>query len=119
MKIIVHQARALRAAQICREQGITQAEIAAAIGASQSQVSRILQGRGFRNSRLLEEVCLYIERQKGGVTSDTVLENDELIEALAAVWDGSATHAKALSMVIRSLSALGKPKEFRSSNQKE
>jgi hypothetical protein len=30
-----------------------------------------------------------------------------LVKALTVTWDGSATHAKALSAVIRSLSALG------------
>lgn len=114
--MVSHQTRAQRAAQICREQAITQTEIATALGASQSQVSRILQGKGLRCSRLLEEVCLYVERQKGGASIAAVRENKELIEALADVWDGSAVHAKALSMVIRSLSVLGKPKGFHPSN---
>lgn len=99
-------ARALRAAEICREHGITQAQIAEAVGASQSQVSRILSGHGLRQSRLLEEVCLYIERFSGGVTADAVRGNAELVEAIQAAWDGSASHARALSTVIRSLSLL-------------
>jgi len=104
-----YQARALRAAQICREQGITQSEIANAVGASQSQVSRILQGKGLRNSRLCEEVCLYIERFTGGVSADMVRDNDVLIDALATIWDGSASHAKALSTVIMALASLKNP----------
>jgi len=103
------QARVLHAAQICREQGITQAEIATAIGASQSQVSRILQGKGPRSSRLCEEVCLYVERLSAGVTAMAVRANDELVNAVAATWDGSASHARALATVIRSLAVLGKP----------
>lgn len=103
------RARALRAAQTCRELGIRQADIADALGASQSQVSRILQGHGLKASRLFEEVCLYVERLSGGVTPEAVRTNDELVNALAATWDGSALHAKALSTVIRSLGALGKP----------
>lgn len=99
-------ARALRAGKVCSERGITQARIAEAIGASQSQVSRILAGRGVRQSRLLEEVCLYVERLSGGVTADAVRENAELVEAIKAAWDGSASHAKALSTVIRSLAVL-------------
>lgn len=101
------QARALRAADYCRTRKITQAEIADALGASQPQVSRILKGRGVRHSRLYEEVCLYVERLAGGVTPESVRANDELILALAETWDGSASHAKALATVIRSLSALG------------
>ena len=104
------KARALRAAQTCRLHGITQAEIAEAVGASQSQVSRILQAQGLRASRLFEEVCLYVERFEGGVTADAVRENEELVGALKVTWDGSASHAKALSAVIKSLSVLGAPR---------
>lgn len=104
------RARALRAAQACRIHGITQAEIAEALGASQSQVSRILQAQGHRTSRLFEEVCLYVERFEGGVTAEAVRSNDELIEALKVTWDGSASHAKALSTVIRSMAVLGSPR---------
>lgn len=100
------QARALRAARLCRDRRITQVEIAKALGASQPQVSRILKGRGLRSSRLYEEVCLYVERQVGGVTVEAVRDNDELITALAATWDGSAVHAKALATVIRALALL-------------
>lgn len=47
-----------------------------------------------------------MERHVGGVTPEMVRENGELISAVAAVWDGSAAHAKALGTVIRSLRAL-------------
>jgi transcriptional regulator with XRE-family HTH domain len=109
MTFEAHEARALRAADVCRTHGITQSEIAAALGASQSQVSRILAGKGQRGSRLFEEVCLYAERYEQGVTADAVRANDELVEALQAAWDGSAAHARALSTVIRSLTALKPP----------
>ena len=99
-------ARALRAGEICREHGITQAQIADAVGASQSQVSRILSGHGIRQSRLMEEVCLYVERFSVGVTADAVRGNADLVEAVQAAWDGSASHARALSTVIRSLAVL-------------
>jgi len=114
-----YQARTQRATQACREYGITQAEIASAVDASQSQVSRILHGKGQRNSRLSEEVCLYVERQSGGVTADMVRENEVLVKALASTWDGSATHAKALSTVILSLSALRHPNPTGQSRNKE
>jgi transcriptional regulator with XRE-family HTH domain len=107
MKYPDQAARALRAAQTCRTLGLTQADIAVAVGASQSQVSRILKAKGLRTSRLFEEVCLYVERLEGGVTADAVRENEELIGALKATWDGSAAHARALSAVIRSLVVLG------------
>lgn len=101
------RARALKANDICRRRGLTQAQVAGALGASQSQVSRILGGKGLRKSRLLEDVCLYLERMESGVTAEAVRDNDEMVEALRATWDGSTGHAKALSAVIRSLSVLG------------
>ena len=101
------EARALRAADVCRQRGITQVQIAEAVGASQSQVSRILSGRGERQSRLLEEVCLYVERFDTGVTEDAVRGNEELLDAIRSTWNGSAAHARALSTVIRSLAVLG------------
>lgn len=103
------KARAIRAADICHVLGITQTEIAQALGASQGQVSRILRGHNLRASRLFEEVCLYAERRSAGVTAEAVRANDELIEALRLTWDGSGTHARALSTVIRSLAALVNP----------
>lgn len=101
------KARAERARHICKVRGITQMQIAHDLGASQSQVSRIFKGEGLQTSRLAEEVCLYVERYAGGVTADAVRNNDELVNALTATWDGSATHARALSAVIRSLAGLG------------
>lgn len=101
------KARLERARTVCRERGITQAQIAADLGASQPQVSRILGGEFSRAGRLAEEVCLYVERLTGGVTPEAVKRNDELINALAVTWDGSGAHARALSMVIKSLSVLG------------
>lgn len=99
----------MRVGEICRQLGITQDQVATAVGASQSQVSRILGGRGQRPSRLLEEVCLYVERFAGGVTADAVRENEALVDAIRATWDGSAAHAHALSTVIRSLVVLRQP----------
>jgi transcriptional regulator with XRE-family HTH domain len=103
---MVTKARVLRAASIFREQGISQAEVAEIVGASQPQISRILKGDGIRATKLAEEVCLYAEKLQGGVTADAVCSNQELISALADTWDGSAGHAKALSVVIRSLRML-------------
>lgn len=104
------KARVLRAAQTCRLHGITQVDIAVAVGASQPQVSRILKAQGLRASRLFHEVCLYVERFEGGVTADAVQANEELIGALKLTWDGSAAHAQALSAVIRSLAVLSPPR---------
>ena len=69
-------------------------------------MSRVLKGDGLRATKLLEEICLYAERFEGGVTSVAVQSNKDLVEALRVTWDGSAEHARALAVVIRSLAAL-------------
>lgn len=102
----VPQSRLLRAADTCRRLSITQTQIAEALGASQGQVSRILGGKLQRSSRLLEEVCLFVERWDQGVTAEAVRENEDLISALRETWNGSSSHAKALAAVIRSTKAL-------------
>lgn len=90
MKSANLQARAIRAAAIFQRQTISQGEIAAFVGASQAQISRLLGGKIRRASRLFEEVCLYAERLEGGVSEDMVRTNDNLVRALAETWDGSA-----------------------------
>ena len=78
------RARAANARRICLAHGIAQADIAVHVGASQSQVSRILKGEGVRASRLFEEVCLFVERFEGGVSAETVRSNRELIARYSA-----------------------------------
>lgn len=106
MKLGNLQARAIRAAAVFQRHGISQGEIAVFVGASQAQISRLLGGKIRRGSRLFEEICLYAERLDGGVSEEMVRANDDLVLALTETWDGSAEHAKALAVVIRSLSAL-------------
>lgn len=85
--------------------GLTQSEIANAVGASQSQVSRVLAGRGSFKSRLFIDICNYVRTRDSGITVEAVRRNAELMEALAAVWDGSPMQSLALAGVIRSLGA--------------
>lgn len=100
------RALALAAAKQARAANLSQSSIAEALGASQSQVSRVLSGRSVRRSRLFNEVCKYVETAARGVSPATVHKNPELMDALAAVWDGTPSHAAALAAVIRSLGAL-------------
>ena len=100
------RAEALSIADKAHSAKITQNNIAMAIGASQPQVSRILSGHLSRPSKLFQEICIYVRSATDGVTTSSVRENDELIEAVAATWDGTAQHAAALAAVIRSLGAL-------------
>ncbi len=100
--------QALALARTIRKLGLTQAELATALDASQPQISRILRGHLQRRSRLFDELCVYVRSLRKGVTPSAVRENAELIDALAATWDGTAQHAAALAGVIRSLGALQK-----------
>ena len=98
------RAEALLAASRAREVGLTQGEIAYALNASQSQVSRVLAGNSKRRSRLFDEVCKYVFsiREQESPPAPPA----ELTEALGAIWDGTPEHARALALVIRSLGAL-------------
>lgn len=83
--------------------GITQESISQSIGASQSQISRILSGRTSPSSKLAIDLCTYVSQAVGGVSREAVAGNDELMNALKDVWDGTPAHARALATVIRSL----------------
>jgi len=63
---VVKKARVLRSASIFRAHGISQAEVAEFVGASQPQISRIPKGEGIRAIKLAEEVFLYAEKFEGG-----------------------------------------------------
>jgi transcriptional regulator with XRE-family HTH domain len=92
-----------------RDLGLTQEDIALALGISQSQVSRVLSGRSGKRSKLLDRICKYAFRANKGVSLQLVRETPELIEALASTWDGTPAHSAALAAVIRSLSVLRPP----------
>jgi len=101
------QAEALAVAKRSRQLGLSQEAIAEAVGASQSQVSRVLSGRNRRRSRLFDAVCKYVNSHAAverGPTS--IMESPELVAAIESVWDGTQEHAYALASVIRSLAAL-------------
>jgi transcriptional regulator with XRE-family HTH domain len=85
---------------------LTQVELAKALGVSQSQVSRVLSGQCSRRTKLLNEICNYVNTRHTGVTPQRVRENDDLICAVADCWDGTSKHAEALAVVIRSLALL-------------
>jgi transcriptional regulator with XRE-family HTH domain len=93
------------ATQKANEIGLTQWDIASAVGASQSQVSRVLSGQSKRRSRLFDEVCKYVFIYSTRSTNAS-LSCPELDDAVKAVWDGTPQHAKALALVIRSLAGL-------------
>lgn len=90
-----------------RAAGISQEEIADVLGASQSQVSRILAGKSSkRPSRLYMDICKYVYSRIAGVSPELVRENEELVAALADVWDGTPNQSAVLAGIIRSLGPL-------------
>lgn len=93
--------------------GITQSTLALATGASQSQVSRVLAGRTSMKSKLAKEISAYALACSRPEPRDRVLGNKDLLDAVAEAWDGTPRHAKALAAVIRSLSLLTSPADFR------
>lgn len=101
--------RAQLASRQLKRAGVTQSELAKHLRVSQSQVSRALSGSAVRPSRVFNAVCEYAERQMRASAGRFGLPNDELIQALQEVWDGTSEHATALASVIRSLGLLQKP----------
>lgn len=101
------RAASLQASQRAKALGLTQEQISNELGISQSQVSRILSGQSKRRSRVFDEICNYVNKYETGISVDNVRQNEELLEALASIWDGTPCHALALATVIRTLGVLG------------
>jgi len=91
---------------VARARGLTQVDIARAVGVDQSRVSRLLSGDRLPDTPAAHRVCALIMRAPGAVRESDVLDNKELIDAVAFAWDGSPQHATALAAVIRSLRVL-------------
>lgn len=99
-------AQCLLAAQRAKSLGLTQESISIALGASQSQVSRVLSGQTKKYAGLAERVCNYVNSHIQGVSRESIASNDDLMDALASVWDGSSQQARLLANLIRSAGAL-------------
>jgi transcriptional regulator with XRE-family HTH domain len=94
----------LRAA--VRDLGLTQMQISLESGISQGQISRLLSGANSGSSKMYRRLCKYVIKKRGGISEERVRANEELMQALAATWDGTREHAAALSKVILSLRQL-------------
>lgn len=109
------RAEALLIADKAKMVGLSQEQIASAVGASQSQVSRVLSGSGKRRTKLFERVCKYVHSQARPAATLPAAKHPALSAALADVWDGTEEHAQALALVIRSLGVFQRtPKPVRS-----
>lgn len=84
---------------------VTQAEISAETGVSQSQISRILAGQFRRASKNVEELCRYASRRRERPSSDEARDRAALTAALLALWDGTPSHAQALIDMLSAISA--------------
>ena len=85
---------------------ITQKQIEIATGVSQSQISRLLSSERFNNSKSYKKICNYVFLNNEKTTRELVLNNEDLINALSTVWDGSDDQAKLIADVIYSLGGL-------------
>ena len=83
---------------------VTQTEISAATGVSQSQISRILAGQFRRASKNVEAICNYANLRQERPKSNRARDQAALTAALLALWDGTSSHAQTL---IDMLSAIG------------
>jgi transcriptional regulator with XRE-family HTH domain len=90
----------VRAAQLTQEQ------IAAALGVSQAQVSRVLAGKLERRSKLFEAISVYVRSAGGRSGKAAAIRNGVLQDALIETWDGTQAHAQALAVVIRAMGVL-------------
>ena len=89
-----------------RAQGLTQLELAQALGIEQSQVSRLLSGKVTRRTPAFIALCEFLAVTR----TPAELPLPESIEgAVRAVWDGTTRHAAALATVIRTLAVLKGP----------
>jgi transcriptional regulator with XRE-family HTH domain len=85
--------------------GLTQTRIADALGASQSQVSRLLSGTAKRRSKLFNKLCIYAQSLVSS-PGQTAQSRKDLLNTVCDMWDGSAEHAAALSEAFRAIAAL-------------
>lgn len=106
MEPIPSRVSVAQAAERARRLNLRQTDIANALGVSQSQVSRVLSGSTSARSRLAKDVCSYVLSAASRDVRSAVRGNDDLLDALAEVWDGTPAHARALATVIRSLALL-------------
>lgn len=86
--------------------GLSQVDIASALSVSQAQISRVFGGQIKRRTRLFVDLAQLLDTVNAGTSAAAVRKNEDLINALSQVWDGSPEQARALASVIRSVGGL-------------
>lgn len=89
-----------------RDAQFSQEQLALVMQVSQSQISRVLSGKGKRRTKLFDGLCIYMHNQIKGVTIHAVQESAEMLEAIASIWDGSTEQAQSIAVAIRGLKPL-------------
>jgi transcriptional regulator with XRE-family HTH domain len=84
--------------------GLTQVQLASALGLKQSQVSRMLAGKITRRTAAFASLSAYLGAEERKDARRAL--SPELQDAILSVWDGSPEHASSLATVIRSLALL-------------
>lgn len=102
MQLAVQRRAALARARM-KELGISQQEVADALGIEQSKVSRLLSAKFKRLSPSFELLCRHL---KVDSPMDPPPLDRDLYQAIQEVWDGTREHAAALAAVIRTLGSL-------------
>lgn len=100
------QDRVQQARAILRAAGITQEQAAAQAGCTQSQVSRILQGKIARETTTAVRLCIYAENVAGRTSGPPSKGRDAIDLAVAQVWDGSESHAHAVADLLNAVARL-------------
>lgn len=88
-----------------RRKGLTQAEVATAIGCDQGQVSRLLSGASSSRSRTYRQICDYVFRAD---TAEHEVGERIIRDALSDCWDGSADDARDIAGILRALGVFGR-----------
>lgn len=94
--------RAAIARRQAKQLALSQEELADRLGLSQPQVSRMLSGKLTRETRPFLDLCAYVNETASGSTSARQLP-EAIRSAALEVWDGTPSHALAISTVIRAL----------------
>ncbi|SRR6266481_7895976 len=92
-----------RLAQIIRERGLTQKDIALEAKVDQSTVSRTLRDPRKRQSQAQKRLCIY-----AGIdaVSDGEEGTEKVVRAFRRIWDGSEVQAAAVANIIDALATL-------------
>lgn len=92
--------------QLVEAHELLQSDLANAIGLSQGQVSRLLSGDFKKTGKTYERLCIYVSKIARQREQINPIENEEIMNAIASVWDGSPRQARYLAQIIRSLGPL-------------